>query len=271
MPASVTPSDKRVTQIKKAFRKLDKNKDGSLSMSELSVLLRQGRLDLTDREIELLFKRVDKNQNGRIEFGEFVDYIFDNERKEADSTDRRRSSSHKRQNWDIHVENQDVAWDQIKDIWAAYAGRNGTMEGSEFAKLCRECGLFDERLGWQECDTIFAYVVGTGSGARHISPKQFMFALELLAKKKGVPTIVIRAKIAGSSGPQWNATEAQVGRVFDRPRSRDEALRPRPNGSNPQFESLEENCPEAKELMPAGRDCKATELVESLKAPHILE
>lgn len=270
MPASMTPSEKRVTQIKKAFRKLDKNKDGSLSMAEVSVLLRQGRADLTDREIELLFKRVDKNQNGRVEFGEFVDYIFDNERKEPVRTDKRRSTSHKRQNWDIHVENQDVAWDQIKDIWTAYAGRNGTMEGGEFAKLCRECGLFDERLGWHECDTIFAYVVGTGHGARHISPKQFMFALELLAEKKGVPTVVIRAKIAGSAGPQWNATEAQVGRVFDRPRSRDVAFGPRPNGSSLQLESSEENCravPEAKELMPAGRDCKATELVESLKVP----
>mmetsp|Transcript_150550 Transcript_150550/g.419546 ORF Transcript_150550/g.419546 Transcript_150550/m.419546 type:complete len:240 (+) Transcript_150550:71-790(+) len=213
--------DRRVSQIKKSFKKLDRNKDGSLTIAEMGRLLRQGRSDITDRELELLFDRIDKNGNGRIEFGEFVDYIFDMDEQDDPgsrrNTDRRasreNSSYHHRQTWDVVAENENLNWEHIKDTFQAYAGRNHILEGSEFARLCRDCGLFDERLGGHDIDTIFAFVCPKGQ--RHIAKKQFLEALELIAEKKGCPTTVVRAKIAASRGPILHATKAQAVRFYD--------------------------------------------------------
>lgn len=63
-------------EIKCKFRELDMNEDGLLDFDELSSLLRQGREDITDKELRSLFDSVDADASGTIDFEEFVDYIY---------------------------------------------------------------------------------------------------------------------------------------------------------------------------------------------------
>uniref|UniRef100_A0A7S4UMR7 Calmodulin n=1 Tax=Alexandrium monilatum TaxID=311494 RepID=A0A7S4UMR7_9DINO len=81
---SVTSAPARVPDgfaaivIKEQFRLLDANGDGRLDPEELAALLRSGS-EMTDREIQSLFDSIDKDRNGRIEFAEFVDFVFSEE------------------------------------------------------------------------------------------------------------------------------------------------------------------------------------------------
>eukprot|EP00891_Asterochloris_glomerata_P003875 jgi/Astpho2/3875/Aster-04386 len=75
----------------------------------------------------------------------------------------------------------------------AHSRQKVEMDGSHFAKLCRECGL----------------------GERKIAFKQFETALRLLAEDKGVPLEAIRDTVATSAGPVRNATQAGTCRLHD--------------------------------------------------------
>mmetsp|Transcript_59060 Transcript_59060/g.175695 ORF Transcript_59060/g.175695 Transcript_59060/m.175695 type:complete len:213 (-) Transcript_59060:79-717(-) len=210
------PSDMRVSQIKRRFKKLDGNRDGSLSFAEMSRLLRSGRSDLSDKELQLLFDNVDKNGNGRIEFGEFVDFVFD--ASDVGRPAEQRGSvpaARRRQSWDHVAEANDISWEQLKDTFLAYAGRNQLLEGSEFSRMCRDCGLYDESFGSPDADTVFAYVVSRGH--RHMGPKQFQAALELIAERKACPTVAVRAVVAHARGPVLTATKAQDVRFYRSP------------------------------------------------------
>ena len=52
-------------------------------------------------------------------------------------------------------------------------------------------------------------------GSRRLSFKEFENALELLATDKGVPGESLRQKVADSSGPMCNATQASAVRLHD--------------------------------------------------------
>lgn len=65
-----------VARLKSEFRRLDADGDGTLDKRELGRLLRAGDPHLSDSEVQMLFKQVDRDGNGRIDFVEFVDYVF---------------------------------------------------------------------------------------------------------------------------------------------------------------------------------------------------
>eukprot|EP00913_Durusdinium_trenchii_P007136 g6711.t1 len=50
-----------------------------LDFQELSALLKKGDPTLRESEVRRLFREIDQNQDGRIDFGEFCDYVFDNQ------------------------------------------------------------------------------------------------------------------------------------------------------------------------------------------------
>jgi len=65
--------DKRIA-LKSAFTKVDKNRDGSLSLDEMSALLKKGKPNISDDSIKLCFNKVARD-DGRVSFDEFVDYL----------------------------------------------------------------------------------------------------------------------------------------------------------------------------------------------------
>eukprot|EP00930_Biecheleria_cincta_P101594 TRINITY_DN9323_c0_g1_i1.p1 TRINITY_DN9323_c0_g1~~TRINITY_DN9323_c0_g1_i1.p1 ORF type:complete len:496 (-),score=118.78 TRINITY_DN9323_c0_g1_i1:138-1625(-) len=61
--------------LKEAFRRLDKDGDGSISPEELEVILRELG-DWTDDEFEQLFGECDVDGNGKLNVEEFIDFIM---------------------------------------------------------------------------------------------------------------------------------------------------------------------------------------------------
>jgi Ca2+-binding EF-hand superfamily protein len=65
--------DKRIA-LKDSFSKVDTNKDGMLSLDEMSVLLKKGNPSISDKSIKTCFDKV-AGSDGKVSFDEFVNYI----------------------------------------------------------------------------------------------------------------------------------------------------------------------------------------------------
>lgn len=75
--------------MKERFRQLDASGDGYLDLTELTVLLRKGRADISEREVAALFSKIDTNGDGKVSFEEFVDYVFSVELSAKRATKRK--------------------------------------------------------------------------------------------------------------------------------------------------------------------------------------
>ena len=67
-------SDK--TSLRKVFRRVDKNADGTLSMDEWMDLLDYYRLDLSEDDAMRLFEGFDTNRDGSMAYNEFCDAVY---------------------------------------------------------------------------------------------------------------------------------------------------------------------------------------------------
>lgn len=63
-------------KLKTEFAKWDKNGDGTLDYGEMAALLRSGNPEMEDAELRELLEHVDTNRDGRVDFIEFVVYIY---------------------------------------------------------------------------------------------------------------------------------------------------------------------------------------------------
>mmetsp|Transcript_26939 Transcript_26939/g.62624 ORF Transcript_26939/g.62624 Transcript_26939/m.62624 type:complete len:259 (-) Transcript_26939:222-998(-) len=64
------------SQIKAKFHELDVNKDGCLSFEELTVFLGYLSTSLTEKEVREIFRKMDRNRDEKVQFDEFVDFVF---------------------------------------------------------------------------------------------------------------------------------------------------------------------------------------------------
>eukprot|EP00746_Dinoflagellata_sp_MGD_P000503 gnl/MRDRNA2_/MRDRNA2_100898_c0_seq1.p1 gnl/MRDRNA2_/MRDRNA2_100898_c0~~gnl/MRDRNA2_/MRDRNA2_100898_c0_seq1.p1 ORF type:complete len:489 (+),score=106.77 gnl/MRDRNA2_/MRDRNA2_100898_c0_seq1:157-1623(+) len=62
--------------LKAKFMALDRNGDGYLSYEETMVLLKRLNPGLSDKELNMLFKAADTNGDGKLQFCEFMDFLF---------------------------------------------------------------------------------------------------------------------------------------------------------------------------------------------------
>lgn len=69
-------SAEKKQQLRGKFARLDKNGDRSLDFEEMKILLRKGNPDMTERELKIVFAGVDTSGDGRINFDEFVNYLY---------------------------------------------------------------------------------------------------------------------------------------------------------------------------------------------------
>ncbi|PPQ76260.1 hypothetical protein CVT26_009849 [Gymnopilus dilepis] len=58
-----------------AFSSFDKNGDGTITASELGMVMRSLGRNATDQDIQDILSKIDKDHNGTIEFSEFVDLM----------------------------------------------------------------------------------------------------------------------------------------------------------------------------------------------------
>ncbi|CAF0808129.1 unnamed protein product [Rotaria sp. Silwood1] len=69
----ITPEE--LAELREAFRVFDQNGDGSITLSELRIVLDQMGLDPTEEELQDMIREVDEDQSGTISFAEFVDMV----------------------------------------------------------------------------------------------------------------------------------------------------------------------------------------------------
>jgi Ca2+-binding EF-hand superfamily protein len=62
--------------LRKEFRILDENGNGSLSFQEFFSVIKKFKIDIPDVDIKNAFKAFDLNRNGEIEYDEFVKVLI---------------------------------------------------------------------------------------------------------------------------------------------------------------------------------------------------
>mmetsp|Transcript_3157 Transcript_3157/g.5555 ORF Transcript_3157/g.5555 Transcript_3157/m.5555 type:complete len:191 (-) Transcript_3157:35-607(-) len=164
--------------LKFAFEKeLDKNGDGFLSYSELRQILKRGEPTFDEKELRTLWRNVDRDRNDRVEFDEFVDYVYKKPRKPA------------KEKW--------------KDTFLAYSGLDDAMDQEEFLSLCSGCGLLDDGFSAADAEDVFKKVCKpeTKETKEVIGPKGFSKAMARIAKCKGVKKKAIERAVQTGKGP----------------------------------------------------------------------
>ncbi|CAF4562414.1 unnamed protein product [Rotaria socialis] len=68
-------SPEELEELREAFRVFDQNGDGSITLSELRIVLDQMGLDPSEEELQDMIREVDADQSGSISFVEFVDMV----------------------------------------------------------------------------------------------------------------------------------------------------------------------------------------------------
>jgi len=66
----------KVQMIKAHFAESGSSEDRMLNVQQLGTLLRQGRDDITDLEILALVREIDIEGTGKVNFDDFVEYLF---------------------------------------------------------------------------------------------------------------------------------------------------------------------------------------------------
>ncbi|KAL7308702.1 hypothetical protein PS15m_011872 [Mucor circinelloides] len=87
MSDQLTPE--QIQEYREAFQLFDKNGDGSVSATELGVVLRSFGMNPTDAELQDMVSDVDADGNGNIDFEEFLNLVKDLKSGGKDTDDLR--------------------------------------------------------------------------------------------------------------------------------------------------------------------------------------
>mmetsp|Transcript_64799 Transcript_64799/g.141164 ORF Transcript_64799/g.141164 Transcript_64799/m.141164 type:complete len:231 (+) Transcript_64799:64-756(+) len=184
---------------RKKFKELDINGDGLLSPEELHSFLRKGNPDMSRRETELLFKAVDKTGDGLITFEEFVDYVMGGSQQAITRIKSNNIQAHPIE-VDASLEKEGIDWLVVEKTFTAFAGRDGQMDGLEFARLCRQCRLIDT-VDFQPHDVEIVFAENCIQTTKRLTKKEFRLAMKAIAKRKHCPASMIRGQVAACRGP----------------------------------------------------------------------
>jgi len=234
--------DSRVNVIKAKFKELDKNSDKMLDFVEMRELLLEERPDAKDRELKWMFLELDKGRRGKLNFSEFVDFVYKKELQsglhrearhqqdcqvmehapantgedahsqsshELDSaqevnTESRRCSVEKsiqaeaRLNGLTACESEGLDWEVVEQVFFQYAGLDKVIQGNEFARLCRDCSLFDEEH-FTPGDADYIFHRCCAKDRRVMKKKGFREAIIMIASMKSIPAAYLRSAIAQKS------------------------------------------------------------------------
>lgn len=161
----------KAKKCRRQFEAHDKNRDGSLDVKELGALLRRGRPEMTDREVEGLFRKVDEDGSGKIDFDEFVSYVYDLSSEDDDE-------------FLGDLPAAPPMPGEVKFVWKSYCNGKKTMEGWGFSKILKECKVNDRTFTSQKIDMLFEQI--KKKGKREITAKQFEKGLRMIAYEQSV-------------------------------------------------------------------------------------
>lgn len=176
MPKSGRRTVYGADEIKENFERLDSNQDGFLDFNELRHLLLRGSsgdTGLTDKQLRVIFRCVDKDNDNRVEFDEFVDWVYGNDVK-----------THK-QKWE--------------DTFLAFAGRDDRLSEDEFLLLMESSGLLDGDFGHAEAKGVFEHA--RKKQDTDLDPAGFTKAVARIAKLKKVKKASVLQRVVECEGP----------------------------------------------------------------------
>jgi len=180
-------------ELQAKFKKYDNTGDGKLDFTEMKNLLREGNPDLDEKALRSLYQKVDKDNSGSVDFDEFVNYLYQVPQTYA------------------------CAPQACNDKFTEFAGPE--MDGKEFAKFCKDCGLIDKGFKTEDIDVTFAKVLPRGK--RKITLEvgkegysQYDKLLSLLAEKKKVTPAEVFEIVAGGEKSS-SGTKADAVRFHD--------------------------------------------------------
>jgi len=181
-----------VEKIKQSFRKYDKDGDGSISMEEMSSVLRS-LTNLSESDIDVVFKLMDTSKDGKIQIEEFINWTM-----LPDSSD------------DFAVP---LILGSLREVFRAFcpAGTT-TMEQKSFTKLCKDCCLFDARFQSVDSDLLFSKLMGR---ERRMDYGRFQEALKAIAGRRRIAYRDICRDIESTGGPLIQGTHAEAVRFHD--------------------------------------------------------
>lgn len=205
-------------QLEKKFKELDTDGNNNLSFEELKVLLKKGNPGIPDEEIEALYDSIDVNGDGVIDFGEFLNYIYGEERQH-NRDDRAVGGRHarlaqERNSADDGTET-DEGWEAVKQVFEKYGADHGGhhIDNKEWAKIMKDQKLINKQFQKHDVDLIWTKVVPKGK--RQIDFGQFQAGLRHIAAKRQQTNAEIIAIVAASSGPVMCATKTDYVRFAD--------------------------------------------------------
>ena len=121
-----------IIDLEKQFRHIDKNNDRLISRQEFKDALKEApyMLNLSSGALQKLLKRFDQNGDGNVDYGEFVQFVFDMESTNSEKTssssvysDIRPTGSAKDNDEDLRVETE------IRRVLQILAGRTPNILG----------------------------------------------------------------------------------------------------------------------------------------------
>lgn len=205
--------DGRVASIKAKFKELDESKDGALQFEEVKDLLRAKRPDAKDRDLKWWFQEYDKTKRGWMNFKDFSDFCLKEDL--IPSLLEEREEDGKRQRVDVDspedvpgtavdvpedretsaAESAGLDWQVVQNVFNFYAGSDKVLQGNEFARLCRDCNLFDDEY-FTPGHAQLVFSKFTAKDSTVMKKQGFRKSLICLASMKGVPVTYFRTTLA---------------------------------------------------------------------------
>jgi hypothetical protein len=205
MPPKAGNQDEKMKKMEAKFAQLDADGDGSLDVDELGALLKRGNPNFSDREVKDLYAAVDSNHDGRVDFQEFLRYIYKSERTSGGRHERLHAAG------GVGVDDTEGDWSACKAVFTAFAGQD--MDGKEFAKFCKDNKLVGHGMQKTDVDLIFAKVVPKGK--RRMDFNMFQEACRHIASKRNQSNGDIQNIVASSEGPTLVGTKTEYSKFYD--------------------------------------------------------
>ncbi|EIE25016.1 p25-alpha-domain-containing protein [Coccomyxa subellipsoidea C-169] len=205
------PGAEFAKEYQQIFSQYDKHRRGTLNAEEFrSVLTDLGILDgipsgqLQDERATQQFRQADVDRSGSISLDEFVAYYH--------------TSCASRARLELRSSLGPSAERDLQKVFCSFASFGGRqhvedMEGSKFAKLCRDSKLLSRAFTASDVDLFFAKV--KTKGARRITFGQFAEALALVAAKTNSNLADVASAVLAADGPSVTGTKAEYVKFHD--------------------------------------------------------
>mmetsp|Transcript_49430 Transcript_49430/g.78644 ORF Transcript_49430/g.78644 Transcript_49430/m.78644 type:complete len:378 (-) Transcript_49430:158-1291(-) len=201
--------DAKDRELKWMFSELDKGRRGKLNFSEFVDFIYKKELQSGLHREARHQQYCQVMEHATANAGEDAPSQSSHEQESAQevNTESRRCSVEKsiqaeaRLNGLTACESEGLDWEVVEQVFFQYAGLDKVIQGNEFARLCRDCSLFDEE-DFTPGDADYIFHRCCAKDRRVMKKKGFREAIIMIARMKNIPAAYLRSAIAQKSVSQ---------------------------------------------------------------------